>query len=195
MPSCRGETPSATGLSQAGPAWGHPHSTGVPRAAASSNWLLSASSEPHVAGHSGHSGHRSESQSCDSAGDTTAATQGRGTSPEVPWGRTTSHSMLDSGALSPSSPRSLISAVSSKKKEKKSPKEPGEWGWGCRVETPTFLLPAPAPTPPPEGHQGLGSGLGHTHEDLGRDCSARAQGKWPPEDLTPPLRYHREQGT
>lgn len=110
------------GLSQAGPAWGHPHSTGVPRAAASSNWLLSASSEPHVAGHLGHSGHRSESQSCDSAGDTTAATQGRGTSPEVPWGRTTSHSMLDSGALSPSSPSSLISAVSSKKKEKKVPR-------------------------------------------------------------------------
>lgn len=54
-------------------------------------------------------------------------------------------------------------------------------------------LSAPAPTPPPEGHQDVGSSLGHTHEDLRWYC--RAQGKWPPEDLTPPLKHPREQRT
>lgn len=200
-PGCRPAEEShhqQPGLSQAGLAWGQPHSTGVPRAAASSSWVLSASSEPHVAGHLGHNGHRSESQSCDSARDKTAATQGRGTSPEVPWGRATSHSMLDSGALSHSSPSSLISTVSSKQKGKNSQGARhcvGEWGWEFRLETPTFLFPAPASTPPPEGYQGLGSSLGHTHEDLGWHCSERAQAKWPPEDLMPPLRCPREQGT
>lgn len=113
----------------------------------------------------------------------TAVTQARGASLEVPWGRATSNSLLDSGAVSPSS---LIRVVSSQKRGK-TPKELGTvWVSGVggvrskrqASDLQPQLLPLVL-----GGQWRLGGSQGPHSEDLRQDYSEKAEGRWPTEDL------------
>lgn len=57
----------------------------------------------------------------------------------------------------------------------------GEWGGGCKVKTPSFRLAAPIPSSCPRRTTGFGRQSGATLR--GQDCSEKAEGRWPTEDL------------